>query len=271
MRTAALVGVDPVQSLRRFHPGAAPALGPEEGLDDSRIARWLTALRGSIPIVELARRAGRSRYSVTRWLSGKTRPRLPEFLELVDAITGRADDLVAELAGGEVVQSLAELHKQRLAAKELAFLEPWTEAITRIFETEAYRSLKRHEPGFVSSRLGIDLQTENRCIQSMLAAGLIRDESGRFVPGRSVSIDTGTSPDRVLGLKKHWVRSALARMEAPRNEDLFAYNAMSLSKKDLEAVRLLLQQTYREIRAIVGTTEAEETAALVQMQLIHWT
>src|SRR6188768_3567109 len=42
------------------------------------VAQLLRALRGESSLVELARRSGHSRFSIARWLSGATEPRLPE-------------------------------------------------------------------------------------------------------------------------------------------------------------------------------------------------
>jgi transcriptional regulator with XRE-family HTH domain len=40
-------------------------------------------------VQDLAARTGLSRYSISRWLRGLAKPRLPDFLRLVDAISGR--------------------------------------------------------------------------------------------------------------------------------------------------------------------------------------
>ena len=270
LRVASLVGVDVHLGLRRFHPASAHLFDPANPIDDRAVARWLSALRGSLAVVELARRSQRSRFAITRWLGGETRPRLPEFLRLVDAITGRAGDLVSELVDIQVVPSLYTLHRKRRAAQELSFQEPWTEAIMRLFETQSYRALQRHQVGWLAARLGIDIATEDRCVTKMIETDLIAFEDGRLAKVASVSVDTGSNPERVLALKRHWAAVGLERIVAPRGDDLFAYNAMSLSKKDLAAVRVLLQNTYRQIRSIVAGTPTEEVAGLVQLQLINW-
>jgi transcriptional regulator with XRE-family HTH domain len=49
-----------------------------------QIARWLNELSGSLSVSELVVRSGISRYAIARWLQGKTRPRLHDFLRLVE-------------------------------------------------------------------------------------------------------------------------------------------------------------------------------------------
>jgi transcriptional regulator with XRE-family HTH domain len=88
-------GLDVHEALRGFAPEAIRALGEA---DDAGVAAWLDALRGDRQIRDVAEMAGRSRYAVGRWLSGTTRPRVPDFLRLVQALNGRALELADVLA-----------------------------------------------------------------------------------------------------------------------------------------------------------------------------
>lgn len=270
LRLAKTVGVNVHGAFTRFHAGCAPILFDSEQLDDDAVARWLSALRGSTTVAELARRSGESRYALSRLFAGQTRPRLPAFLHLVDVITGRVSALVAELVDIRRLPELSAVYERHCAAKELAFLEPWSEAIVRLIETEAYRALPRHIPGWIACRLGIDEATESRCIDKMVHAGVIAKGDGKFCPSAPLSVDTSDNPKGVLQIKRHWAQVATARLSEPTEGDLFAYNAISLSHQDLARVRTLLQHTYREIRAIVAASPNEETAALVQLQLVDW-
>lgn len=267
---AALVKVDVPGALRRFHAPAGLAVPSEGPIDDALLAEWLSTLRGTIPINTLAEATGRSRFVITRWLGGKSRPRIADFLLLLEIMTGRAADLVAELVEIHEVPILLDVRKRRVEAKELAFSEPWTEAIMRLFETTQYRELPRHDHSWLAVRLGIPLKTVARCVDCMVATGLIEFDEGRLVVMHSLTIDTGSHSDRIGELKEHWANVALQRSRTPRPGDLMSYNVMSLSMTDLERVRTLLRKTYREIRSIVASTENEETAALMQVNLLGW-
>src|SRR5262245_15915722 len=94
LRACLLLGIDVQAAVSRFSATEAALLGE---CDDGDVASWLAALRGNLAIKDLAARVGESRYAVSRWLTGDTRPRLPEFLRLVDGLTNRLSDLVAEL------------------------------------------------------------------------------------------------------------------------------------------------------------------------------
>jgi len=61
---------------------------------------------------------------------------------------------------------------------------------------------------------------------------------------------------------------AAERLAAPRDEDFFAYNLISISQADLERVREKLRTTFRELRSLVAASEPEEVAALINLQVV---
>jgi hypothetical protein len=230
---------------------------------------WLTRARGSTPIGELARRCGHSRFAVARWLAGQAQPRLPDFFALVDAITGRLPDLVAELVAIDEVPALVQRYRAASAAKRLAFEEPWTEAIVRLLETVAFASAARHEPGRLAHALEITLDDEQRCLDKLVSAGVLRAQSGRYEVTGALTVDTRGDPAALRGLLSHWSEVALRRVGQGHGNDFFAYNVLSVSHADLARIRELLRSSYREIRSIVAASEPAETAAVLNLQLVE--
>ncbi len=266
LRAAARVGVDVAVAFTRFHP--APP--PREERGSFQLAPWLKQVRGSTTISELASRCGSSRFAVARWLKGEARPRLPEFLQLVDAITGRVPDLVAEIVDIREVPALLARYEQATAAKRAAYEEPWTELILRLLETDRYRALARHDIGLLADALGVDRQTERRALERLGEAGIVTRHDDRWVATGTLTVDTRTNPEALVELRRHWAQVALARMESPRDSDWFAYNLVSLSRHDFERVRSRLREAFREIRALVAASEPCEVAALVNLHLVGW-
>jgi transcriptional regulator with XRE-family HTH domain len=264
LRACRISGIDVDAAFRRFHPPSAFAL------DAAGVASWFRELKGSASLVSLARESGYSRFSLARWLGGQARPRLPDFFRLVELITGRLSDLVAELVPIEQVPALAMEHTARRAARGLAFEEPWTEAVLRVLETARYASLGRHQDGFVAECLGIDLETEQRCLRRLETAGVIALRQGRYQSVGLLTVDTSGSPEGVKLLKAHWAAVARARIQAPRVDDLLSYNVLSASEEDLMRIREVLLRTYREIRNIVAASSRVEAVALVNLQLVRW-
>ncbi|MBI2892854.1 MAG: DUF4423 domain-containing protein [Deltaproteobacteria bacterium] len=265
LRACAKVGIDVSAAFARFHPTEALESRPRGAFE---IAAWLDRLRGKGPLGEVAQRAGVSRFAASRWLSGKAKPRLPDFFRLVDAITGRVADLVAELVPIESVAALRARHAAALAARTLAFEEPWTEAVLRVLETTEYQALAAAEPGWIARRLGIDPTVERRCLDLLVRAAVVRKVKGRYQPAGSLTVDTRARPDAMRLLRGHWAQVSLSRALGPGPGDSLSYNVCSLSRADLERVRELLRATFREIRSIVAASEPSETAALVLLHLI---
>ncbi len=271
LRAACRAGIDASAALGRFHAATPPGLAELTAGAPAEVAVWLSELRGSTPLGEIAERAGRSRFAVARWLRGEAEPRLPDFLRLIDAITGRLPDLVAELVPIDQVPSLFVRHRTAAAAKRLAFEEPWTEAVLRLLETSAYRALPQHDETWIARQLAIEPEAVARCVQRLLAAGIVEKDGQHYGVAGALTVDTRSDPEALRALLAHWCDVALARHPRARSSDLFAYNVFSVTHADLARVRELLRSTYRELRAIVAASEPSETAAIVNLQLVELT
>ncbi|HKP58548.1 MAG TPA: DUF4423 domain-containing protein [Polyangiales bacterium] len=265
LRAAARVGKDVAAAFARFTPRVA--LQPSEA--GFQLGSWLTRLAGNTSIAALARGTGHSRAALARWLSGGSEPRLPDFLHLVDVITGRVPELVAELVPIEEIPALAARHQAIVAAKRLAFDEPWTEAILRLLETEDARGSYSNQPGDFAERLGISVADEARCLSALTRANVIAWDGERYRT-HPLTVDTGTDPRAMQRLRHHWAEVAGARALAPKEVDWLAYNVISCNAADLARIRELLTATFREVRSIVAASEPPEAAALINMHLIHW-
>ena len=266
LRACRIAGIDVKGALARFFPNLEPSAG-ELGPDE--IASWLRGLRGNTAIVELAARAGEPRFSVSRWLSGQSRPRLPQFFGLVEAITGRASDLIAELVDIRLVPSVAEQHAKRRVSRSLAHDEPWTAAVLRVLETVAYAELDTHVPGWIARYLGIDLEVEARCVEALERAGMIAFRDGRYWSSPA-TVDTQVTPDENRRIKRHWSLAASERIADADDADLFAYNVVAVSHRDLDRIRQIMRSAFREIRSLVSVSKPSEEVALVQLQLVEF-
>ncbi|HYJ08631.1 MAG TPA: helix-turn-helix transcriptional regulator [Polyangiaceae bacterium] len=109
-----LLGVEVSWVMSAFAPGCASSLGGRTA-STLKLAAWLNALRGDVPIAALARASGLSRHALSRCLSGAAQPRLPRFLQLVETVTGRAYELTRELVPGMPGGQVAGLKARRRA------------------------------------------------------------------------------------------------------------------------------------------------------------
>lgn len=268
LRACSRSGVDVDAAFRAFQPACAAALRQGKQL---RVDRWLAELAGATKVSQLAARSGFSRYALARWLQGRAQPRLPDFLELVEAISGRASDLVQQWVAIEKVDELRLVHERRAASKRIAFDAPWTEAVLRVLETTGYRSFERAPSGYVAKRLGFDLETERAALGLLEAAGVLRWERDRYREIAPLTVDTaGGSESGLQRLKMHWTRVCLERLATPRVADWLGYNVVSTSSADLERIREVLRRAFREVRAIAASSEPAESVALLNLQLVTW-
>jgi hypothetical protein len=102
----------------------------------------------------------------------------------------------------------------------------------------------------------------------LLKADLVRRERRRYVVHDSQTVDAAGGRHALHRLKQHWNGVATGRIQTPRRNDFLAYNVMSLSERDLLAVREKLRTTFHEIRAMVAASKPEQTVAVLNLQFI---
>jgi Mn-dependent DtxR family transcriptional regulator len=265
LQAARLARLPVSAAFERLQGGVLPRA--KDGSID--LPTWLDSFRGTSSMAALAQRMGRSRHCVRRWLSGESRIKLADFLELLDTVTGRAQDWVAELVPIERVPALLERHTRASRAHTLSLELPWTEAILRVLETDTYRRDPRASEELIAAWLGIPLASVAVALSRLEEAGVLAREQGRYVALRELSIDTRAAPEARRQLRRHWLSALLDRAHSAHPSDWAAYNVMSL-RADLEQVRERLSATYRELRGVVSASTPTEEVALVLMQLVHW-
>lgn len=267
LRACGVAGIDVMPGVASFRPEEAAQLGDA---DDAGVARWLAALRGNTALNDLAARLGVSRYAISRWMSGDTRPRLPDFLRVIDALTGRLSDLIAAWVDIEQVPALLAAHNQRHASRRVAFEELWAGGVMCVIETGAYQDLGVHRDGWIARRLGIDVQTERRCLARLQDAGLVvRSGRAPYVIKDALTIDAVAEPEGTMRLKAHWASLGPMRALAPHPGDLVSYNVVSVSRDDLERIREAHIRYFMEVRSLVAGSKGE-VAALINVQLLTW-
>jgi transcriptional regulator with XRE-family HTH domain len=263
LRVAARMGFDVAAAFAPFAPAPPPTAKAGYAVHG-----WLDSLRGTTRNIELARRAGRSRFSVSRWLAGESIPRLPDFLRLLDAINGRTAEWVAALVPIDRVASLAATHRQVSAARRLSEELPWSEAVLRVIETSGYEALSAHSDAYIAHLLGVSTSDVAEIIDALARAGIIEPSACRYRVVGTLVVDT-KGASRARTPSHHWAQVALDRLR--RGEpDWFAYNVISVSRADSERIERVLRAAYREIRGIVKDSTPCEQAALLIMQLVRW-
>lgn len=264
-RACTFCGVDVVASLETFHLASAHDFA--DG-GDAGVAAWLRALRGKTKIGQLALRTNIPRFSVSRFLTGQSRPRLPQFLALLEGLTGRASDLIGALVGIESVPSLNLEHGRRLHARKLAYSKPWTAAILNAIEVESYKEQPSHENEWLAERLGLDSELVASSLTSLFDSGTVRiDPQTKKYVCTPQTIDTQGSYEDMRQLKTHWANVATSRIGNRPETDLHSYSIAAVSHDDAERIREILIASFREIRGLVASSAPSQEVILIQLQL----
>jgi len=254
-------GVPLEQRVGSFFGSAAPAPLPAQLTTPSGVAALLRALRGNTPVVEISRRSGFSRFSIARWLSGASEPRLPEFLALVEAASFRCLDFLSQFVDLDRLPSAAAEWQTLQAARKAAYDVPWSHAVLRALELTDYANLPNPRPGWLARRLGISRVQEERCLKTLEAAHQIRKRGARWLVDHTQTVDTRADPERSRKLKAEWFEVALDRLR-DGVPGTFSYNLMAVSRKDLARLKELHISYFREMQALVADSEPSECVVL---------
>ncbi len=266
MALAARVGVDPSDAIRRFYRKPPRWLGEQDFTTRQGITALLQDLRGRNTVAELARNMQRDRYAVSRWLSGATEPRLPEFLHFVDVCTLRLPDLLACFVDPLALPAVRRQWKALQASRATVNDAPWSHAVLRALELSDYRALTRHENGWIAERIGITPEEEQRCLTLLSRSGQIRQSKRRWVPRGISMVDTRHEPGAARKLARWCAGRAADALEAgsPGN---FAFNVFSVSEADLEELRALQRDYFAQLRSIVQHSHPAERVVIANMHL----
>jgi transcriptional regulator with XRE-family HTH domain len=265
------VGIDVAKALGTFLGDVPDTLARRDWSDPATSAAFLAQLREGTTTVELARRMNTNRVSVARWLKGEAEPRLPDFLQLVEATSLRLLDF---LAGFVAPDQLAEARTAWLvleAQRRVAYGLPWSHAVMRALELRDYQKLPAHEPGWLAARLGLSLAEEDQCLEALAGAKLIERRKGRWQVSRVLMVDTRQNPRAGLELKQHWARVGIERLPElePGGDDLFSYNLFTVSEQGWQRLREMHIAYFRELRRVIESSQPAERVGLLNLQLLR--
>ncbi len=266
-RAARRTGVDLAAGLRAFYRTLPTAVAEADLTTPVGVAVLLSNLRGSTPIGEVARRAGRSRFSVSRWLKGEAEPRLPELLVLVESMSLRLLDFLAIFVDPAQLPSVASEWTTLQGARESAYAAPWSHAVLRVLELDEYAALPRHVPGWIARRIGIAAAEEARCLELLARTRQIRKVRRKWVVDEARTVDTRADPERSRQVRLWWTRTALERIEQ-RAEHALSYNLFSVSDTDYERIQELYRSFFAQMRAVIAESSPSERVVLFSTLMV---
>ncbi|MDH5671783.1 MAG: DUF4423 domain-containing protein [Myxococcales bacterium] len=271
LTAASRAGVDVVAALERFYGRELSWLGEAEPTSAEGVARLLQDLRGKSSILDLSRRSGQSRFTISRWLKGQAEPRLPDLLCLIEAASLRLLDFLACFVDPRELPSIAEAYRSLEATRAAAYESPWSQAFLRALELSSYRALPGHEAGWLAEKLGLSAEEEIRCLSLLERSGqIVRLATGHFTPAEVKAVDTRRDPEAARRLRLFWAKTANERLDqAAPEHGVVAYNLFGVSLADLQRLEELQRAYFREMRAIIAESEPAETVVIATMQMVR--
>lgn len=253
------LGVDLGKSLARFFRMPPSWLERADLTTREGVATLLEELKGGHSIVSLAAALGVSRFTVTRWLNASTEPRLPEFLEFVERTTLRLLDFLSLFVDPEALPSVRARWLAMQQARSLAYAEPWSQAVLRALETQAYRA-GRHSTFALARALGLEPSEIERALSLLEQSRQIRWDGERWQIETVQALDIGRDREAARELRAWWGRVGVERARAGASG--MVYNLFGVSRVDLERLRLLQKRYVAELRDIVSESEPVECVVL---------
>jgi Domain of unknown function (DUF4423) len=266
LRACRKAGLDVQAALERFRSNSALHL---ESLSDAGLAAWLRVERGEQPIQALAVTSGLSRFRIARFLSGETRPRVPEFFALVSAMTRRLAELVALLVDIEQVPSLKSDYQRLEASRQAAYAHPWTAAVVALLDTQPFRERATNAEE-IAATLGLDESTVQEILGVLVRAGVLVKRGAGYSVLAPLVTDTRADPEQAAALRRHWAGVSLGRLASPHRDDRFSYSVFTIAKSDFAALRKLQSDYYQRVRALIAESEPSELVGLVALHLMQW-
>lgn len=257
--------------INRFTSSHSPALDARVLATAEGIALLMRELAADEPIAALARDVGADRTTMTRWLSGRTEPRLPDFLGFVQQRTHRVLQFVELFADPMQLPSTAVGYRSVLAQQRLASDLPMSHAVLRALELKSYGRVQvGKQLEFIARQTGLSTSDVQSLLDALREADLIERCEGKWHVKDVMTIDTRNTIERDVDLKRLWLDVARSRLDAARltKTSLFSYNLFAVSEHGYEQIRALHLDYYERVRRIVASDSGPQRVVLACSQLV---
>lgn len=262
---ASKVGVDPRKALGRFYRQPPRWLEGSGPLSRKDVAAMLEHERGGVPVLQVAKESGVSRFSLARYLHAEADIRLSDFLRVLETCSRRVLDFLALWVDVAKLPAAAPGWRRQVLARRAAYERPWSHAVLRCLELFATETTAPSSED-LAKRLGVEPDEVDDCLNLLEQSGQIRREKARWVFDPSQAIELGADREAAQKLAAWWVGIAADR--AREHTGMFAYNLCAVSSDDLQRIAALQRDCLRQIRAIVAQSRPAERVALIAVQVL---
>ncbi len=253
---------------RYFKTLPAWALGLD-ACSPEAVACFLEQLRGSVPLTTLAAQLGRSRFTLSRWLSGRSEPKLPEFLEYCAIVGRRLVDLAAVFEEPTRLPSIRSAWERLALARRAAYELPWSHAVLRALEVAGAPRGVSAQKSWLSNKLSVSVERIEEALEVLLATGQVqRTRAGYRLSGRGFVVNTSDDPKNARRLRASWIRTALERID-DGSSGRYGYSLFAISESDLAKLQRLHLDFVRQMQQVIAQSEPSECVGLYCSQLLN--
>jgi DNA-binding transcriptional regulator YiaG len=270
LRAALAGGRNARRKLADFFELPAESFEGRRGYSARTVRRLVEQLVGRSAKSVLARELDVDRTTLGRWCLGKTEPRLPEFLRLVQLSTQRLLQFVGVFIDPSKLDSTRASHAHLMGQQRLAYDLPLSHAVLRALELTAYGKLPRHSATFLATEVGLTEREVVRYLEELEATGQALRDGERYSVAEILTIDTREDPEQNRRLKQFWAKEALDRFESRRTsaDTLFSFNLFAISESSYQKIRELHLAYYERLRALIEQSETADRVVLMNLQLV---
>lgn len=199
-KACAVCGRDLRRSLR------GRILAAEDPLDSAAV---VTSIIGAVRLSMLAKDTGLSRFSLIRWREGRATPPLAVILQLIDYCQFNLFEFLGSLVDPDTLPSVKDAHQLRQRRKDIYYRFPETAAVIVCLQLDDYKTLPRHQIGFVAEKIGLSIEEERTILAELEDVGRIQLIDGRYVPTTD-SVDlAGSDKVGIHRFMSFWLRRLL--------------------------------------------------------------
>jgi len=257
-------------TLARFFEQPLETFQGRRALSIRNVTRLMVQLLGSGSKRDVAAQLGVDRTTLGRWCAGKTEPRLPQFLSLVQLGTQRLIEFISLFVDLAQLPSTREVYTYFLRQRRLAYELPRSHVVLRALELDAYLSRPGHDVALLAREVGASEAEVERCLAELEAAGQVARDGSHYRSVQILTIDTREDPEQNARLKAFWAREALERFESRHSsaETLFSFNLFAISDEGFAQIRKLHLAYYDQARAIIEQSPRADRVVLMNLQLM---
>ncbi len=213
-------------------------------------------------------------HRMRKLLNGNAEPNLEEAFALVEALTGAGKHLYSKLLGDtkhRIPESITKSRRRRKLVAE----HPTAAAMSVYTQTAEYQKLRKHVPGFVGKKFGLDTVLEEKIWHQLLAEGDVVLKAQKYAINDDVRNEKTTPADFAAhrNIIVHWLQEASAVLQRMDDFDSAAcfsgYRIIGINAKTCAKIEDRMAEFYNEIGSMIREASGDEGELKIRVMALQ--